>query len=79
MMREIDDLLNELHRAGWSLGDTAFHAVGGGLVWVVSGTNGENQIRAEGATSAEAWRGAIEQARSLGMLDGVRPGEPMPG
>ncbi len=45
------DCLDALRRAGWSMGDAAFHAVGGGLVWVVSGYNGENQIRAEGSTS----------------------------
>ena len=43
-----------------------------GLVWVVSGSNGENRIRAEGATAAEAWQRAEEQARALGMLG--RPG-----
>ena len=44
-----------LHAGGWSVGDTAFHDVaGGGLVHVVIGSNGENQIRAEGATCREA-------------------------
>jgi hypothetical protein len=62
------EIIKPLRRAGWSLGDTAFHTVGGRLVWVVSGTNSENRIRAEGATSVEAWRGAAEQARLMGML-----------
>jgi hypothetical protein len=42
------------------VGDTAFHDVeDGGQVWVVIGTNGENRIRAEGATGSEAWRRAL--------------------
>ena len=40
------------------------------LVWLVSGTNGENQLRAEGATSAEAWLQAVEQAKGLGLMRG---------
>jgi hypothetical protein len=64
----------ELRRAGWSVGDTAFTTGSGGLVWVVSGHNGENLIRAEGPTSAAAWRSACDQARSLGMLGRARPG-----
>jgi hypothetical protein len=31
--------------------------------------SGENLIRAEGTTRAEAWGWAVEQARTLGMLD----------
>jgi hypothetical protein len=31
------------------------------------GYNGENQLRAEGATSAQAWLQAVEQARLLGL------------
>jgi hypothetical protein len=44
---DIADALDQLHAGGWSVGDTAFHDVeNGGPVWVVTGTNGENQIRA---------------------------------
>jgi hypothetical protein len=64
----ITNALDQLHRAGWSIGSTAFGSTAGGLVWVVSGVNGENGIRAEGATEGEAWRGPLEQARTLGML-----------
>src|SRR5262249_54033562 len=46
--------LAALRRACWSVGDTAFAIDSGGLVWVVSGHNGENLIRAEGATPAAA-------------------------
>jgi hypothetical protein len=42
MTHEVDDRFNELRRAGWSIGDTAFHGTDGRLVWVVSGTDGEN-------------------------------------
>jgi hypothetical protein len=56
---EIADVLGQLHADGWNVGDTAFFDVeDGGPVWVVAGTNGENMIRAEGATSAESWRRA---------------------
>jgi hypothetical protein len=54
------------HRvSGWSIGDVAFHDGAGGLSWLVSGSNGENLIRAEGMTRNEAWAGAVEQARVL--------------
>ncbi len=46
----------------------------GGLVWVVTGTNGENRIQAEGATCSEAWRRALDQVEVVGML----PGWPRP-
>jgi hypothetical protein len=46
--------MTRLPRAVWSLGDTEFHTLETGLVWAVSGVNGENQIRAERVTSAEA-------------------------
>ena len=39
----------------------------GERVWVVTGRNGENLLRTEGATQAEAWHRAVEQARELGM------------
>src|SRR6185312_9245881 len=48
---------------GWSVGDTAFDYPTG-RVWVVSGTNGENRIVAEGKTEREAW----ERARAVGWL-----------
>jgi hypothetical protein len=55
-----------LHTAGWSIGDTAFVGLDGSRRWLVSGSNGENLIRAEGATKDEAWRMALEQARAVG-------------
>ena len=68
-----------LHRAGWSVGSTAFYVEGGGLAWLVSGVNGENVIHGRGPTEAAAWRSAIEQARAAGMLDGIQAGEPSAG
>jgi hypothetical protein len=59
----VDECLDRLRRAGWSIGET-----GTATRWMVSGTNGENAIFAEGLTQAEAWWHACEQARSVGML-----------
>jgi hypothetical protein len=48
---DIADALDQLHAGGWNIGDTTFFDVeDGGQVWMVTGTNGENRIRAEGAT-----------------------------
>jgi hypothetical protein len=50
-----------LRRAGWTVGDV-------GAAWLVTGHNDENLIRAEGATRADAWRAAVEQAMAAGIL-----------
>jgi hypothetical protein len=72
---DIAAALDRLHAGGWSIGDTAFHDIEHGrVVWVISGTNGENQIRAEGATRPKAWRRALDQAAAVSML----PGRPRP-
>jgi hypothetical protein len=67
-----DESFARLHRAGWSIGDAAYveHGV---LVWLVTGTNGENLIRAEGPTRAAAWWAAVAQAQAVGM-SGARMG-----
>jgi hypothetical protein len=57
-----------LHRSGWSMGDAAASDGAGRLLWIVSCSAGENLIRAEGTTAAQAWGRAVEQARGLGML-----------
>jgi hypothetical protein len=62
--------LIRLRRCGWSVGDTAFSSPHG-TTWLVFGSNGENLIRAMGATQSEAWAEAERQAREVGMLDGV--------
>jgi hypothetical protein len=59
----VDESLERLRKAGWSVGETAF-----GRLWVVDGLNGENAIRAEGATQAEAWHRACDQAQAVGQL-----------
>jgi hypothetical protein len=64
----VAEAIRRLNRAGWSVGDAAYQDGAGGRAWIVSGSNGENLIRAEGATAAEAWARAVEQARWLGML-----------
>ena len=61
----VDESSDRLHRAGWSVGEYATASA-----WVVTGSNGENLLHAEGRTQAEAWWGACEQARALGMLAG---------
>jgi hypothetical protein len=62
--------LDRLHAGGWSVGDTAFHDVeGGGLVHVVTGSNGANMIRARRAPrcnvgrSTRPWRAGCCRGR----------------
>ena len=65
---DLADAIDRLRAVGWSVGDTAFHDVErGGLVWVVTGSNGENRIRAKGATCAETWRRVLDQAAAVEM------------
>jgi hypothetical protein len=61
-----DSSFARLHAAGWTVGDVAVHGKSG-LVWIVSGRNGENRIEARGATQDEAWRNAVMQAEVVGM------------
>jgi hypothetical protein len=53
----VDQSLDRLHRAGWSVGEIATAAG-----WVVTGTNGENALDARGRTQAEAWSNTCELA-----------------
>jgi hypothetical protein len=68
VVRKSDILLRVLHKAGWSIGDTAF---GGpeGLTWLVYGTQGGYEVRAEAADRTEAWEEACRQAGALWILD----------
>jgi hypothetical protein len=59
-----DESFARLQRAGWSVGEVRL-ADG---QWVVTGSNGENRIEAQGAGQAEAWHRACEQAEAVGML-----------
>ncbi len=65
----VDDSFARLHAAGWSVGDVRVLTASGPR-WLVTGTNGENALRAEGVLQAGAWARACEQARALGMLRG---------
>jgi hypothetical protein len=65
--RSVEDCCDRLRRAGWPFGWYSVEASGGGERILVDGTNGENAIRAEGPTLAEALRLACGQARAVGM------------
>jgi hypothetical protein len=67
-MNSADDCFEALHRAGWSLGEVALKLPDGRHVWYVNGTRGENVIRAQHPTQADAWRDAVDQARTMGAL-----------
>ena len=67
-MTDVGDIIDALHRSGWTVGDSAFVGRAAEKVWVVTGANGENRIRSEGLTELEAWQGALSQAQGLGML-----------
>jgi hypothetical protein len=58
----IDESFARLHRAGWAIGETA-----GTTGWMVTGDNRENAILTRGASQAEAWHHAVEQAQAVGM------------
>ena len=65
-----DKLFLILHRAGWSIGDTAF-AGKEGISWLVFGTKGDHSIRANGKTQEEAWKQACRQAEEMGLVQPV--------
>jgi hypothetical protein len=52
-----DKLFLILHRAGWSIGDTAF-AGKEGLSWLIYGTSGDHLIQVHGNTKEDAWKQA---------------------
>ena len=61
-----DESFSRLQRAGWTVGDVAVHGPED-IHWLVTGTNGENRIEARGASQAEAWQRALQQAEAVGM------------
>jgi hypothetical protein len=61
-----DESFARLHCAGWTVGEVAAHGPGG-VVWIVTGSNGENRIEARGRSQAEAWHLALQQAEAVGM------------
>jgi hypothetical protein len=54
-----DELFNLLHRAGWSIGDTAFTEAQG-KTWLIYGTQGGYEIRAEDSDRGEAWEAGVQ-------------------
>jgi hypothetical protein len=64
----VDQRCDRLRRSGWSFGWCSVAGPGGGERFLLDGTNGENALRTEGATLAEALRLACGQARAVGML-----------
>ena len=65
-----DRLFLILHRAGWSIGDTAF--VGKEEIsWLVFGTKDDHSIHAEGKSQVEAWKQACRQAEEMGLVQPV--------
>jgi hypothetical protein len=51
----------ERHRSsGWSCGEAKFTNPDGRYIHQADGTNGENKIRVDGVTPAEAWYRAVE-------------------
>jgi hypothetical protein len=65
---EVDEYCDRLRRSGWSFGWCSVAGPGGAEHFLVDGHNGENALRAEAATLAEALRLACGQARAVGML-----------
>ena len=67
-----DESLHRLHRAGWSIGETAVLTADGRQLVLVTGSNGENAIRVQAETVDEAWWRAVEQAGPWGCCDDRR-------
>jgi hypothetical protein len=66
-MPSLDDSLDCLRRAGWSVGHTAT-----GAAWQVDGRNGENLLLVSATTIEEAYHLACVYARAVGMLTPAR-------
>ena len=49
-----EESLARLHRSGWSMGEAGFTGSSGRTVYQCDGANGENRIKVEVATPAEA-------------------------
>jgi hypothetical protein len=60
----VDYYADRLRRAGWSTGDACLDDG----TWLVTGTNGENAIRARAGSQIDAWQNAAGQARLMGIL-----------
>jgi hypothetical protein len=62
-----DEVYEQLHRAGWTLGIYSL-ADRHGVVCMVEGVNGENMIPGKGDTLEAANLSACDLARAVGML-----------
>ncbi|MHC5540845.1 hypothetical protein ACYOEI_21700, partial [Singulisphaera rosea] len=65
-----NDSMDILARSGWLIHDFVIEGETGTVLWLVSGSNGENLIRSRGPTAEIAWRRAVDQAAAVGMLQG---------
>ena len=63
----VAEMIEDLHRAGWSIGDVAYDAPRG-RVWIVSVHERRESDRGGGEDGAGGLGGACEQARAVGML-----------
>ncbi len=66
----VQEAIELLGRSGWTVQDFAISGESGTVIWLVSGSNGENLIRVQGPTAVLAWQRAVEQAAAVGMLKG---------
>ncbi len=62
---QITDILERLEHSGWSIGNYTVASRGAGLVWVVSGRNGNKTIWVEANNELEAWKRAEKEALAL--------------
>jgi len=62
--------LQRLLCSGWALSPMTFERNSGRGAWQVCAFNGENRLKVEGATPAEALHLAVEAAAACGMLKG---------
>jgi hypothetical protein len=67
---EVVVIVEQLLRAGWSIGDVSLRGEGGELVWIVLGRRGADLLMASGPTRVAAWHRALDQAAAMGMLPG---------
>jgi hypothetical protein len=61
--RTCDEGITAIRAEGWSIGET-----GGPGGWIVTGTRGEQEIHAAGATQSAAWAEAVQQAESMPLI-----------
>ncbi len=61
---------DRLNEAGWFFTVSTIIGFDGLVTWIVSGTDGVNLIRVDGASREEAWISAFEQTQRLVFLEG---------